>query len=120
MKKVKRFGRKRRHLHIRHKVKGTAERPRVVVFRSNRHIYAQVVNDDEGRVLTGISSLSRAFKESKVKSDKKEHASTVGKLLAEELKKRGITKIVFDRAGYKYHGRIKALAEAVRQQGLEF
>lgn len=116
----KRHGRERRHLHIRHKVKGTAERPRVLVFRSNRHIYAQVIDDDQGKVLVGLSSLSAAFKEAGVSGDKKAQASAVGKLLAEELKKRGVTKIVFDRAGYRYHGRVKALAEVTRQEGLEF
>jgi len=120
MKRVKHFGRRRRHLHIRHKVRGTAERPRVVVFRSNRHIYAQVVNDDEGRVLTGVSSLSPRFKETKVKGDKKAQAAAVGELLGKELIKRGIKQVVFDRAGYRYHGRVKALAEAARKEGLEF
>ena len=120
MRKVKHFGRRRRHFHIRHKVKGTAERPRVVVFRSNRHIYAQVVDDEAGSVLTGVSSLSPAFKELKVNGDKKTQAEAVGKLLVQELRKRKIARIVFDRAGYKYHGRIKALAEAARKEGLEF
>lgn len=120
MKKVKQQGRKRRHMHIRRKVKGTSQRPRVVVFRSNRHIYAQVVDDSAGRVLTGVSSLSPAFKELSVKGDKKAAAEAVGKLLAQELKKRGIGRVVFDRAGFRYHGRVMALAQAVRKEGLEF
>ncbi|TKJ41975.1 50S ribosomal protein L18 [candidate division TA06 bacterium B3_TA06] len=120
MKRVKQLGRRRRHLHIRHRLKGTSKRPRVVVFRSNRHIYAQVVDDYEGRVLTGVSSLSPAFRELGVEGDKKAQAAAVGKLLAGELKKRGVARIVFDRAGFKYHGRVKALAEAARKEGLEF
>lgn len=121
--KPKQFGRRRRHLHIRHRLKGTTQRPRVVVFRSSRHIYAQVVDDEEGRVLTGVSSLSAALREpgvAGVGGDKKAQAAAVGKLLAQELKKRGIARIVFDRAGYKYHGRVKALAEASRKEGLGF
>ena len=126
MRKTKQFGRRRRHLHIRHRLKGTTQRLRVVVFRSSRHIYAQVVDDEEGRVLTGVSSLSTALREpgvtgvAGVGGDKKAQAAAVGKLLAQELKKRGIARIVFDRAGFKYHGRVKALAEAARKQGLEF
>jgi large subunit ribosomal protein L18 len=120
MKTVKQSGRKKRHLHIRHKVKGTVERPRVVIFRSNRHIYAQIVNDEDNKVLGGFSSLSKPFKDLNVEGDKKSDARAVGKLLARNLKERGITKIVFDRAGYRYHGRVKALAEAAREEGLEF
>jgi len=123
MRKTKQFGRRRRHLHIRHGLKGTTQRPRVVVFRSNRYIYAQVVDDEEGRVLTGVSSLSTALREpgvAGVGGDKKAQATAVGRLLAGELKKRGIARIVFDRAGFKYHGRVKALAEAARKEGLEF
>ncbi len=129
MRKTKQFGRRRRHLHIRHGLKGTTQRPRVVVFRSNRHIYAQVVDDEEGRVLTGVSSLSTALREpgvagvagvAGVGGDKKAQATAVGRLLAGELKKRGIARVVFDRAGFKYHGRVKALAEAARKEGLEF
>ncbi len=120
MKRVKQFGRKKRHLHIRHSVKGTEERPRVVIFRSNRHIYAQVVNDDTNKVLAGFSSLSPSFKDMKVEGDKKSDARAVGKLLAKNLKDRGISRIVFDRAGYRYHGRVKALADAAREEGLEF
>jgi len=120
MRKTKQFGRRRRHLHIRHGLKGTTQRPRVVVFRSNRHIYTQVVDDYEGRVLTGVSSLSPALGELGVDADKKAQAAAVGRLLAGELKKRGIARIVFDRAGFKYHGRVKALAEAARKEGLEF
>ncbi|NLI97446.1 50S ribosomal protein L18 [bacterium] len=120
MKHVKQFGRKRRHLHIRERVKGTSERPRLVIFRSNRHIYAQIVNDEENRVITGFSSQSQAFKNMNVEGDKKADSRAVGKLLAKALKERGISRIVFDRAGYRYHGRVKALAEAAREEGLEF
>jgi large subunit ribosomal protein L18 len=123
MRKTRQFGRPRRRLHIRHKLRGTTQRPRVIVFRSSRHIYAQVVDDEEGRVLTGVSSLSTALREpgvAGVGGDKKAQAAAVGKLLAQELKKRGVARIVFDRAGYKYHGRVKALAEAARKEGLGF
>lgn len=120
MKQKKQFGRARRHLHIRNKVKGSADRPRVVVFRSNNHLYAQAVDDEQGKVITGVSSLSKAVKDAKISGDKKARAEAVGKLLAQELKNRKISKIVFDRAGYRYHGRVKALAEAARKEGLEF
>ncbi|MBD3284949.1 50S ribosomal protein L18 [candidate division WOR-3 bacterium] len=120
MKPTKYFGRRRRHLHLRNKIKGTGDRPRLVVFRSNRHIYAQAVDDSEGKVITGVSSLSAALKEVKVKGDKKAFAEAVGRLIAAKLSKLGIKKVVFDRAGYRYHGRVKALADAARKEGLEF
>ena len=102
MSEQKLTGRKRRHRHIRRKLRGSAERPRLLVFRSNRHIYAQVINDDDGKVLTGVSSLSAAFKEAGVKGDKKASAEATGKLLATELRKRGIKKVVFDVADDVY------------------
>jgi len=120
MKKAKQTGRSRRHFHIRRKVKGTGDRPRLAVFRSNRHMYVQAINDEDGKVITGFSTLSGVFKDAKVEGDKKNQAKELGKILAQELTKRGIKKIVFDRAGYKYHGRVKALAEAAREAGLEF
>jgi large subunit ribosomal protein L18 len=106
--------RRRRHLRVRKKVSGTAERPRLVVFRSDKHIYAQLVDDDAGRTIATVSSL-------KVDGGKKtEKASEVGKQVAVVAKDRGITRVVFDRGGYKYHGRVKAVADGAREGGLEF
>jgi large subunit ribosomal protein L18 len=109
--------RKRRHLRVRGKISGTAERPRLVVHRSNKGISAQLVDDLEGKTLAAASwlQLAKSFK-----GKKTEQAAEVGKLLAETAKKAGIQTIVFDRAGYLYHGRVKALAEGAREGGLRF
>jgi large subunit ribosomal protein L18 len=109
--------RARRHRRVRGKISGTAERPRLVVFRSNRGIEAQLVNDLEGRTLVSASwlNLKKSFK-----GNKTEQAAEVGKLLAANAKKAGIERVVFDRAGYLYHGRVKALAESAREGGLKF
>jgi large subunit ribosomal protein L18 len=109
--------RKRRHKRVRGKVQGTAQRPRLVVFRSNRGITAQLVDDLTGRTLAASSwlELKKSFK-----GDKSEQATEVGKLLAAAAKKAGIDACVFDRAGYLYHGRVKALAEGAREGGLNF
>ena len=117
--------RKRRHLRVRKKVKGTYERPRLVVFRSHKHIYASLVVDEESpnKVLTTVSSLSPEFKtveNSEIKGGNVKGAEVVGKLLAEKAKSMGIEKVVFDRGGYKFHGRVKALAEGARKGGLKF
>jgi large subunit ribosomal protein L18 len=114
---TKRQARERRHRRIRGKVAGTAERPRLAVFRSNRGIEAQLVDDEEGRTLAGASwlHLPKSFKGSKT-----EQAVEVGKLLAENAKRAGIETAVFDRGGYLFHGRVKALAEAAREGGLRF
>jgi large subunit ribosomal protein L18 len=111
-----RRARERRHKRVRSKVTGTSERPRLVVFRSNRGIEAQLVNDLEGRTLAAASWLHLK----KLKGNKTEQATEVGKLLATNAKKAGIERVVFDRAGYVYHGRVKALAEAAREGGLQF
>jgi len=113
-------GRLRRHKRITKKMKGTGERPRLVVFRSKKHIYAQLVNDEEQRVITGCSTLSPEFKKLNMKSTNKEAAYEVGKLIAKKALSLGIEKVCFDRAGYKYHGRVKALAEGARKEGLKF
>jgi large subunit ribosomal protein L18 len=106
------------HLRIRQRVRGTEERPRLAVFRSLNHIYAQVIDDRQGKTLVSASSNE---KKSSVKSGGNvAGAKEVGKLVAERAKAQGISKIVFDRGGYLYHGRIKALAEAARAAGLEF
>ncbi len=114
-------GRERRHLRIRKKIKGTAERPRLVVFRSNKHIYAQIVDDVGGRTIAGACGSAKMIAE-KIKEDKERFAESraVGEILAERAIKKGINRVVFDRAGYRYHGRIKALADAARKAGLEF
>ena len=112
-----REGRARRHKRVRGKVQGSAQRPRLVVFRSNRGIEAQLVDDIGGRTLASASwlGLKKTFK-----GDKSEQAAEVGKLLAASAKKAGVDKVVFDRAGYLYHGRVKALADGAREGGLEF
>ncbi len=116
--------RKKRHLRVRKKVIGTLERPRLSVYKSLKHIYAQIVVDNPigpCKVLTGASTLSPEIRDevNKIKG-KIERARLVGKLIAERAKKLGIKKVVFDRSGYKYHGRVKALAEGAREAGLEF
>jgi len=117
----------RRKKRVRKKVFGYPERPRVSVFRSHKHIYAQIINDVEGHTLAALSSLSpevrKMVEEMKAKGELKgkvDVARLVGKLLAEKAKEKGITKVVFDRGGYKYHGRVRALAEGLREGGLEF
>ncbi len=112
-----REARLRRHRRVRGKVSGTAERPRLVVFRSNRGIEAQLVDDRDGRTVAYASwlQLPKSFK-----GYKSEQASEVGKLLAQSAKKAGVEAAVFDRAGYLYHGRVKALADGAREGGLQF
>ena len=104
----------KRHLRVRNKISGTAERPRLVVFRSLKHIYAQLVDDSARRTLATVSDLG--IEEGK----KGERAEAVGKMIAERAKSAGISRVVFDRAGYRYHGRIKAVADGARKGGLEF
>ncbi|MBI1871393.1 MAG: 50S ribosomal protein L18 [Chlamydiae bacterium] len=120
VKNVREIYRRNRHIRIRRKVMGTPERPRLAVFRSGKHMYAQLINDLEGRTLLSFSTLSKVVKE-KVKSGANvKAAELLGGILAEEAKRKEITKIVFDRGGYLYHGRVKALAEAARKGGLVF
>ncbi len=115
---TKNEARKRRHLRIRRKVKGTSERPRLNVFRSARHIYAQIVDDTSGRTLLSASSLDP---ELGIKQGGNVAAARrVGELLGKRAQALGVTKVVFDRGGYLYHGRVRALAEAAREAGLEF
>jgi len=111
--------RKRIKLRIRKNVHGTSERPRVAVFRSNKQIYAQVIDDENGKTLLSASSREKDIV-SADKGNKTEQAAMVGKLLASKCKEAGIVSIVFDRGGYKYHGRVKSLAEAAREGGLKF
>jgi large subunit ribosomal protein L18 len=105
-------------LRIRKKISGTAQRPRLVVFRSLKHIYAQLVDDERGHTLVAASDLSKDLV--REKPGKVGTAYAVGKLLAEKAKALGIGRVVFDRAGYRYHGRVRALAEGAREGGLEF
>ena len=113
-------GRSRRKQRVRKKVQGTAERPRLTVYRSLRHIYAQVINDNTGQTLVAASTLSNALRGKLQTQGNAKAAQAVGELIAQEALERGIKKVVFDRNGFLYHGRIKTLAEAARQKGLEF
>lgn len=117
--KKKWLKRKKRHQRLRQKVFGTPERPRLSVYRSLRQIYCQLIDDVNGKTLMSISTLSGELKKS-IKSNNIQAAQTAGKKLAEEARKKGVEKIVFDRGGFPYHGRIKALAEAARKEGLKF
>lgn len=112
--------RQRRKFRVRNRVSGTAERPRLSVFRSARHIYAQVVDDVTGKTLAAASTLSRDLVSTLEEDAKSDGARKVGALLAKVCLERQITKVVFDRNGYLYHGRVKALAEAAREAGLKF
>jgi large subunit ribosomal protein L18 len=108
----------RRHLRLRKQVTGTAARPRLVVFRSLKHIYAQLVDDDRGQTLLGVSDRTQGVQAEG--AGKVAVGRAVGKILAAAAKERGITRVVFDRAGYPYHGRVKAVADGAREGGLEF
>ena len=110
--------RRKRHDRIRLTMAGTAGRPRLAVFRSLNHIYAQVIDDASGRTLVAASTLEKELRGST--STKSEEAAVVGRLIAERAKDAGIERVVFDRAGFRYHGRIKSLADAAREAGLEF
>ncbi len=114
--------RERRHRRVRGKVNGTSERPRLVVHRSLKHIEGQVVDDVSGRTLVGLSTLSADLKGQKASEghNKTEASRSAGKALAEKARELGITRVVFDRGGYLYHGRVKAFAEGAREGGLDF
>ena len=120
MHQEKREKRKRRHLRVRRNLSGTAERPRLCVFRSAQQIYCQLVDDLGRRTLGGCSTLTKRLREELGKCGKQDAAKTVGKEIARIAQERGIRKVAFDRAGYKYHGRIKALADGAREAGLQF
>lgn len=112
--------RKIRHRRVRQKVTGTVSRPRLCVFRSLNHIRAQLIDDSMGQTLVSMSTLDAQLRDKTDERGKSKKAEVVGTLLAERALDKGIKKVVFDRGGYKYHGRIKALAEAARKAGLEF
>jgi large subunit ribosomal protein L18 len=115
----KQSARARRHNRVRKKVNGTQQRPRLAVFRSNRHVVAQVIDDVSGRTLAAASSLEAAVREVGTTGNRTASAA-VGKLVGERAKAAGITKVAFDRGGFLYHGRVAALADAAREAGLEF
>ncbi len=113
-------GRERRHRRLRKRVHGTAERPRLNVFRSLRHIYAQVIEDDTGRTLAAASTLDPEVRSEAQGLNKTEAARLVGQVVARRALAKGIARVVFDRGGYRYHGRVAAVAEGARSGGLEF
>ena len=113
----KQVTRRRVHVRIRRKVRGSAERPRLAVFRSLAHIYAQVIDDDAGTTLVSASSVDKS---GKANGGTVAAAKVIGKLVAERAREKGVKRVVFDRGGYVYHGRVKALADAARAAGLEF
>lgn len=109
-----------RHARVRAKVRGVESRPRLSVFRSLNHIYAQIIDDDSGYTLVSASTASPEIKAETNGKNKSAHAGLVGSLVAKKALEKGIKRVVFDRGGYKYHGRVKSLAEAARQGGLKF
>ncbi|RME72663.1 MAG: 50S ribosomal protein L18 [Planctomycetota bacterium] len=109
---------RKRRLRIRRRISGSPERPRLAVFRSGKHIYAQVIDDLAGRTLAAASTLGKSF--AGFEGGKLERARAVGKLVAERAREAGVSKVVFDRGGFRYHGRVKAVAEAAREAGLDF
>ncbi len=117
--KKRRDSRLRRHRRVRKKIHGTAQRPRLAVYRSNKHLVAQLIDDDSGRTVVSASSLEAEFR-GKQAGGNVAAAKTLGGLVAQRAKQAGISKVVFDRGGFLYHGRIAALAEAAREGGLEF
>jgi large subunit ribosomal protein L18 len=117
--KARREGRLRRHRRVRKKIHGTAERPRLAVFRSNKHLSVQLIDDDAGRTLAAAST-TEAEQRSAGSGGSVDAATRVGTLIAERAQAAGITTVVFDRGGYGYHGRVAALAAAAREAGLEF
>jgi large subunit ribosomal protein L18 len=120
MSNERRVRRQRRHRRVRKKVVGTTERPRLVVYRSLSHLEGQVIDDTRGVTVVGLSTLGADIKDAGSELSKSERGRLAGKLLAERAREQGITKVVFDRGGYLYHGRVKAFAEGAREGGLEF
>jgi large subunit ribosomal protein L18 len=115
-----RDARNRRHARVREKVNGTAAKPRLCVFRSLNHIYAQVIDDEQGNTLVAASSLDKEIRQDSKGKKKSGRAEQVGTLLAQRAVAKGISQVTFDRGGFKYHGRVKALADAARKGGLKF
>jgi large subunit ribosomal protein L18 len=120
MKETREQGRRRRHVRVRTKISGSPERGRLTVFRSHLHIYAQIVDDGAGKTLASASSLKLEAKPAEGESKRIALAKAVGRELATRAKEKGITTVAFDRSGYRYHGRIAALAQGARDAGLQF
>ncbi|MBD0264563.1 MAG: 50S ribosomal protein L18 [Tolypothrix sp. Co-bin9] len=120
MKLTRKESKQRRHRRIRGKVTGSGERPRLAVFRSNEHIYAQIIDDTKHHTIVAASSVEPDLKSNLASGSNREASAQVGKLIAARTLEKGITQVVFDRGGNLYHGRIKALADAAREAGLEF
>ena len=112
--------RAKKHARVRNKVAGTADRPRLAVFRSNDHMYAQIIDDETGRTLTAASTLDKDVKAECEKTNNVDAAAKVGTAIAKKALDKGITKVVFDRGGFIYHGKVQALADAAREAGLDF
>lgn len=117
---LKETARKRRHARLRKKVAGSYEKPRLCVYKSLNHIYAQIVDDSKGRTLASASTLDREFKDKSGHKGNVAMAKSIGQMIASRAVSAGVKRVVFDRGGYKYHGRVKALAEGAREGGLEF
>jgi large subunit ribosomal protein L18 len=117
MKASRTEARRRRHARVRRKMHGTAQRPRLAVFRSNRYIYAQVIDDDRGYTIAAASSQEPGLRDRSLTT---ETAADVGKLIASRAKDHGVHRVVFDRGGFAFHGRVRALAESAKEEGLEF
>ncbi|MBW2092524.1 MAG: 50S ribosomal protein L18 [Deltaproteobacteria bacterium] len=118
--KPRAFARLKRKKRVRKRIKGTAERPRLCVFRSARHIYAQVIDDESGQTLTAVSTLSPQLRDQIKGMKKLEAAKLVGEKIGAQAKEKGIVKVIFDRNGFLYHGRVQALSNGAREAGLEF
>lgn len=118
--KEKHNGRLKKHRRVRKKVVGTPECPRMSVFRSARNISCQLIDDDAGTTLMGLSTMDKTLREQLKNGGNKQAAEVLGKEIAVRAKEKGVTKVVFDRGGFKFHGRVKALAEAARKAGLKF
>lgn len=117
---IRRYRRKRAHMRLRNRVSGSAARPRLAVYRSLNHIYVQAVDDESGSTLAQASSVDKEYRTGNAGGGNVAAAKEVGKLIAQRLKDKGVESAVFDRGGYRYHGRVKALAEAAREAGLKF
>jgi large subunit ribosomal protein L18 len=120
MRETKSAARQRRHARVRQKISGSTRTPRLSVFRSLKHIYAQIIDDTVGRTLVSASTLDADVRDQVAGLNKTEQAKIVGKRLAEKALSSGVTQVIFDRGGYLYHGRVKALADASREAGLKF
>lgn len=112
--------REKRHYRLRNKISGTHTRPRLAVFRSNKHIYAQIIDDVAGNTIVSASTMEKAIAETLKSTSNVEAASEIGKIIGKRAVEKGIQEIIFDRGGYVYHGKIKALAESAREAGLQF